>query len=105
MGELDFPEYHHAEGHILDLRSVFLDLHRLLVIFVSSNEYSELCKLDGLEILDALREWEWDEITRILISTSIHGRIELDREDGLFRKTETDVGTLWKDWSRNYFHQ
>ena len=100
MAELDFPEYHHVEGHILDLRSVFLDLHKLLLIFISSHEYSELCKLDGLEALDGLREWEWDEITRILISASICGRIELDREEGSVRDPETNVGFLWPDWSK-----
>ena len=85
---------------LLDLRSVFLDLHDLLATFLSSKKFAELRQTDSLEVLGELQEWEWDEVTRILISSSICGRIEYDRDNGLALESETDLGLLWKDWSK-----
>lgn len=100
MAEIDWPTYNPKEGHIPEMRSVFLDLYRLLAIFLSSKEFSEQHKYDELDVLGDLQEFEWEEATRILISSAIIGRIVDDREDQLLGKAETDVGLLWKDWSR-----
>jgi len=79
---------------------VRLDLWRLTTIFLSDQKFSEWEHNSGDKAVADLREFEEDEITRILITSAIAVRIVDDR-DGPFVDDHTDpCGTLIRDFNQ-----
>ena len=95
MTEVTIPEgYPHREGHRPNIEIVFLDLYRLLSIFLSSKNFAMLRDEHGLDTITALQEPEFDEITRILISSAITARIIDDRNERFLSKEGSECGKL-----------
>lgn len=98
MAEVEIPEnYPHREGHLPDMQTVFLDLYRLLSIFLASRNFAELRNEHGLDPISELQEPEFDEITRILISSAVIARIIDDRDDHFLSKNDTECAWLIED--------
>ncbi|HEY3524666.1 MAG TPA: hypothetical protein VGK47_00605 [Nitrososphaeraceae archaeon] len=98
MAEIEIPEgYPHREGHLPNMQVVFLDLYRLLAIFLASKRFSELADEHGLDPISQLQEPEMDEITRILISSAVTARIIDDRDNQYLSKNNTECGWLIED--------
>ncbi len=97
MAEITWPVGHMREGHVPDMKTVFLDLHRLLAIFLSSRSFAEIAREDIDDPLIELQEWEVDEITRILITSAVMGRILDDRGGPELDQKPTNCGELIED--------
>jgi hypothetical protein len=98
MVEIEIPEnYPHREGHLPDMQVVFLDLYRLLTIFLASRHLAELRTETNIDPITALQDPEMDEITRILISTAVIARIIDDRDNHFLSQQNTECGWLIKN--------
>jgi hypothetical protein len=98
MAEIEIPKnYPNREGHLPDMQTVFLDLYRLLSIFLASKNFAELRSEHGLDPISELQEPEFDEITRILISSAVIARIIDDRDDNFLLENNTECGWLIED--------
>lgn len=101
MTEAEWPtDYNPQEGHLPDMQPVFLDLYRLLTIFLSAKEFNKRRNPNtwkGEDTMSALQELEISEITRILISSAVVGRIVDDREVVMTTKFNSDCGVLCAD--------
>ena len=97
------PEYEpiqqQKEGHLPNIEISYLELSRLLSIFLSSEKFAELRAGAGCypQIFDVLLDTQDDEITRILISLAITARIIDDREKGIFSNSKAVCGVLEQD--------
>ena len=101
MVEVEIPEdYPHREGHLPDMQTVFLDLYRLLSIFLASKNFAELRNERGLDPISELQEPEFDEITRILISSAVIARIIDDRDNHFLSQNDTECGWLIEDLTK-----
>jgi len=98
MAEVEIPEgYPHREGHLMNMDTVFLDLYRLLAIFLSSKSFAALRSEDYLDPISELQDPEFDEITRILVSTAVIARIIDDRDNQYLSQNNTECGWLIED--------
>jgi len=101
MSEVTLPDGHpYREGHIPNMQVVFLDLYRLLSIFLASKNLAALRDEHGLDPISSLQEPELDEVTRILLSSAITARIVDDREKLVLSERNTECGSLVEDLTK-----
>ena len=101
MTEIEIPEdYPHREGHLPNMQTVFLDLYRLVSTFLASKNFAELRNEHGLDPISELQEPEFDEITRILISSAVTARIIDDRDNHFLSQNDTKCGWIISDLTK-----
>lgn len=99
MAEFIAPQQDN-EGYFPNTEGVIIELHRLLSIFLSSKQFSELCRNppgEGFDPIYKIQAPEQDEITRIILSLAVTARVIDDRESRVFSLTKSNCGTLQKN--------
>lgn len=93
MGIIEIAKLPGNNGWNFDIGRVNVDLFHLLSIFLAEKEYSTILKEldDPLWSLASLGE---PEVTRLLVSTAVVGRILSDRPHVKFTQDSNSVGTV-----------
>ncbi|RQV08977.1 hypothetical protein DF047_13555 [Burkholderia cenocepacia] len=90
-------------AHLPNIQATYIDLHRLLAIFLASKEFADridVAQRHSAELRDPLfilQECEEDEISRILLSLAVTARAVDDAHDQVLELVAGVCGTLIRD--------
>ncbi|HHL4081431.1 hypothetical protein [Burkholderia sola] len=90
-------------AHLPNIQATYIDLHRLLAIFLASKEFAERIEATqghNAELRDplfVLQECEEDEISRILLSLAVTARAVDDAHNQVLELVAGVCGTLTRD--------
>lgn len=104
MAEYEPTQPPRREGHFPNTGNLVLEVHRLLAIFLSSRGFAELATLppgEGFDPVYKIQEVEEDEITRLLLTLAIHGRVIDDREGKFSDGDDFACGLLQPDLDKD----
>ncbi|MBN3734943.1 hypothetical protein [Burkholderia sp. Tr-20390] len=106
MAEYIPPQGAGRGAHLPNIQETYIDLHRLLAIFLASKEFAdriEAAQGHNAELRDPLfrlQECEEDEISRILLSLAVTARAVDDAHDRIFDLAADPCGTLLRNVDR-----
>ncbi|CAB3772238.1 hypothetical protein GQ57_33160 [Burkholderia sp. MSh2] len=106
MAEYIPPQGVGRGAHLPNIQATYIDLHRLLAIFLASKEFAdriEEAQGHAAELgnpLFRLQECEADEISRILLSLAVTARAVDDAHDRIFELAAGPCGTLCRNVER-----
>ncbi|WP_321959290.1 hypothetical protein [Burkholderia cenocepacia] len=106
MAEFIPPQVAGRGAHLPNIQATYIDLHRLLAIFLASKEFAdriEAAEGHNAELHDPLfrlQECEADEISRILLSLAVTARAVDDAHNGVLELVAGVCGTLIPDVDR-----
>lgn len=92
-----FPDRVYRKGHNPNVGNIHLDLFRLLTIFLSQKEMANLRTGEWGDAFSELAEFEWDEVTRILLNAAVTARIIDDRDGSYLSKYPSVCGEFIPD--------
>ncbi|WP_257251531.1 hypothetical protein ACJ51O_37295 (plasmid) [Burkholderia pyrrocinia] len=106
MAEFIPPQGVGRGAHLPNIQATYIDLHRLLAIFLASKEFAdriEAAEGHNAELHDPLfilQECESDEISRILLSLAVTARAVDDAHNEVLELVADVCGTLIRDMDR-----
>jgi hypothetical protein len=93
-------------AHLPNVRATFVDLHRLLSIFLASNAFADLIRTPVGHVQELqdpffiLQDCEEDEISRILLNLAVTARVVDDARGRVLDLVGSSCGRLVKDVRR-----
>ncbi|MBN3785502.1 hypothetical protein [Burkholderia sp. Ac-20353] len=106
MAEFVPPQGAGRGAHLPNIQATYIDLHRLLAIFLASKEFANRINVaqgHNAELHDPLfnlQECEEDEISRILLSLAVTARAVDDAHNRVFDLAAGPCGTLLRNAER-----
>lgn len=106
MAEFIPPQRLEPGAHLPNVQATYIDLHRLLSIFLASRAFSDLIHAPAghsQELQDPLfrlQECEEDEISRILLNLAITARVVDDAHGRILDLVASSCGRLVQDLNR-----
>ncbi|WP_175834988.1 hypothetical protein [Burkholderia anthina] len=106
MAEFFSPQEGSRGAHLPNIQATYIDLHRLLAIFLASKEFAdriEVAQGHNAELRDPLfilQACEADEISRILLSLAVTARAVDDAHNQVLELVAGMCGTLIRDTDR-----